>query len=167
MDTKVHARTRFFRHAAALAVVALLLAGLLPAPVHARPIRVRRDRTDNKLYFSYRSDTASIPLATSGRRIQSGDRVDFLATVATRPAAPVGRRLLGKLTLRLTGRRGVRYRGRFAYVVKRAGGATVYRGTRRENILLRPRPGERRAVLRFRFDLTGGNYVALGRFRAT
>jgi hypothetical protein len=133
--------------------------------VAAQPIKVRSDRSDNTLYFSYDALTGQIPSAYSSRIAHRGDRVDFFAYVTEREGATTGKRLLGRLVLRLNRDRPVRFHGRFRLIVEDATGLVSFRGTRVVDLVLRPRKGRRSRVIRWIFDLPTGDYTAFGRFR--
>jgi hypothetical protein len=148
--------------------IALLVAVLCictAAPAAAAPVRIRSDRSDNTLYFNYNSLTGEIPSAYSSRIQTRGDRVDFFVYVTERPGAETGKRLLGRINLRLNRNRSVRYKGRFRFVVEDATGLSTFVGTRLVDIVLRPHKGRRTRVLRWAFDLPAGDYTAFGRFR--
>jgi hypothetical protein len=151
-------------------LIALLVAVLslwTVEPAAAAAITKRYDRSDNMFSFHYDSGNGQITSALSGRRLtRNRDRVDFFTYVTEREGAAQGRRLRGRISLRLYGRRAVRYDGRFRLVVRDETGAVAFRDSRDVDFVLRPRRGRRTRVLRWAFDLPTGDYTAVGRFRA-
>ena len=147
---------------------AILIIVLGAAPAMAGSVVKAFDRSDNDFSFTY-SPEGRMRAAISSAVFRRGDKVSFFAYVRERGAdAPEGRRLAGVLELTLATARPVHYEGRFAFIVRRVGGTNdgekaIRRTTTRSFTL---RPGDRREVMRFRFDLERGRYVAFGRFRA-
>lgn len=150
-------------------LIFVTVAGLLLGAVDmvaAAPVDIRNDRSDNTLYFTYNENKGRIPTAFSSRLIRREDRVDFFAYVVERKGAVEGRRLKARLVLRLNRKRAVRYAGRFRFWVLDEQGATAFRRTKHVDLVLRQRPGRRKQVLRWIFDLDdSGNYTAFARFR--
>ncbi|MGH2807544.1 MAG: hypothetical protein ACRDKT_09720 [Actinomycetota bacterium] len=136
---------------------------LLPIAL-AGPTVMNRDRADNSLAFTYDADSAQITKAVSTKPpITKGDRVDFLTVVDE--SSPPGR-VVGRITLRLIGKRPVTYNGTFTYTVKDASGNVAFKATRDRRFTLRPKAGRRFASLRFTFDLPSGDYAVAARFVA-
>ncbi|MQB01042.1 MAG: hypothetical protein GEU78_12230 [Actinobacteria bacterium] len=150
--------------------IALLVAVLClwtVEPAAAAPIRIRRDRSDNTLAFTYNAVKGRMGAVVSSVLWKSGDRVDFFSYVVEREGAVEGRRLKARIALRLKRDRAVRYDGRFRFIIRDGTGATVFRRTKDVNLVLRPRRGKRRRYLRWILDLPTGKYTAFARFRAT
>jgi hypothetical protein len=124
---------------------------------------VQKDRSDNKIGFTYGADTGTIGSETSTARADS-DGVNF--HVGIEETEDSGSGLLGKLTLRLDGDGSATYDGWFTLRVSDASGDVAFLRSRPATITLEPQPGRRRATLRFRFDLPTGNYTAIGKFRS-
>ena len=147
---------------------AALVIALGAAPALAGPAVKALDRSDNDFSFTY-SPKGRIRTAWSSTVFRRNDKVSFFTYVRERGAgAPEGRRLVGVLELTLATARPVRYDGRFALIVRRVGGtspgSTAIRRTTTRSFTLRP--GNRRKVIRFRFDLETGRYLAFARFTA-
>jgi hypothetical protein len=143
---------------------AILIIVLGAAPALAGPMVKAFDRSDNDFSFTY-SPEGRIRAAFSSTVFRRHDKVSFFAYVRERRAdAPEGRRLAGVLELTLATARPVHYDGRFAFVVKTVNGAKAIRRTTTRSFTLRP--GDRREVIKFRFDLDRGRYLAFARFRA-
>jgi hypothetical protein len=142
---------------------AVLITVFAASPALAGPVVKAFDRADNDFTFTYTGD-GDIPTAASSTLLRRGDRVSFFAFVRGRPKAPDGRQLAGVLELTLATSRPVRYEGRFAFIVKHMNGSRALRLTTERSFTLRP--GDRREVIRFRFDLEPRRYLALARFRA-
>jgi hypothetical protein len=140
----------------------IILLGATPAL--AGPMVKASDRSDNDFSFTY-SPEGRIRAAFSSTVFRRHDKVSFFAYVRERRAdVPEGsRRLVGVLELTLATARPVHYDGRFAFVVRTVNGEKVIRRTTRRSFTLRP--GDRREVIKFRFDLDRGRYLALARFR--
>jgi hypothetical protein len=148
------------------ASAALLTAWLVPlGSVHAQTTRLDRDRSDNTLGFSYEAADGVITVLTSSTRIDPDpDPVWFGATLANRPEAPEGRRLRGKVRLRLRGDGTYRYAGYFRFVVRDSEGDLVVRRTKARHITL-SRDDRTAGPIRFRFDVPSGeHYTARARF---
>lgn len=143
---------------------AILIIVLGAAPALAGPMVKAFDRSDNDFSFTY-SPEGRIRAAFSSTVFRRHDKVSFFAYVRERRGdAPEGRRLAGVLELTLATASPVHYDGRFAFVVRTANGAKVIRRTTTRSFTLRP--GDRREVIKFRFDLDRGRYLAFARFRA-
>lgn len=142
---------------------ATLVASVLPlSPSIAAPTVIESDRSDNLVTFAYDSDTGEKTSDSTWTR--KGGNDDVLFRVAIIETEDSGTGLLGKLALRLEGDQAVRYDGWFALrVVDDSGDVTFYR-SRPSDITLRPRPGLRRAAVRFRFDVPSGTHTASGSF---
>jgi len=147
---------------ALLGVTALVIA-LTASPARAAPVVEAFDRADNNFVFIYRGDGA-IPTAFSSTIFRRSDRVSFFAYVRERPGAPAGRRLAGILELTLATAQPVHYEGRFAFIVRNMDGSRALRLTTNRSFTLRP--GNRREIIRFRFDLEPHAYWAFARFMA-
>jgi hypothetical protein len=145
-----------------LGAAALIIVFAAP-PALAGPVVKAFDRADNDFTFTYTGD-GDIPTAASSTVLRRGDKVSFFAFVRERPGAPEGNRLAGILELTLATRRAVRYEGRFAFIVKYTNGSRALRLTTDRSFTLRP--GDRREVIRFRFDLAPRRYLAFARFKA-
>jgi hypothetical protein len=146
----------------ALLGTAVLIIVLAASPALAGPVVEGFDRADNDFSFTYRPD-GTIPTATSSAIFRPGDKVSFFAYVREgAPDAPQGSRLNGVLELRLAGPRAVRYEGRFAFLVRNPNGSRALRMTTTRSFTLRP--GDRREVVTFNFDLEPGRYSAFARF---
>jgi hypothetical protein len=149
----------------ALLVAVLCLSTVRPAA--ADPIRIRRDRSDNTFYFTYKSGSGRIKQATSSVFWRPRDRVDFFSYVVERKATGKGKQLKARIVLRLNRGRAVRYNGRFRFIIQDEDGETThFRGSREVNFLLRPRKGDRKRYFRWIIDLPTGEYRAFARFRA-
>jgi hypothetical protein len=141
--------------------ILIIVLGATPAP--AGPMVKAFDRSDNDFSFTY-SPEGRIRAAFSSTVFRRHDKVSFFAYVRERRAdVPEGRRLVGVLELTLATARPVHYDGRFALVVRTVDGEKVIRRTTTRSFTLRP--GDRREVIKFRFDLDRGRYLALARFR--
>ena len=147
----------------ALVLTAGLAAALLPAPAHAGPVTVETDRTDNAVTITYDAGSGEIDRHTTERR-EDGDGVSF--QVGIRESDDAGSGLVGRLKLRLDGDRHTVYEGWFSLEITDEDGEIVFRRLRPATIHLRPRPGQRRAALPFRFDVPSGTYEAEGSFES-
>ncbi len=144
------------------AVAALVAANALAvAPAAAAPVSVQQDGTDNRLRFTYDRDPGTFARQSSSRRSDEG-AVRF--EVAVSESEGYGAGLVGRLRLRLEGERAHLYEGWFALTVTDDQGDVAYTRTVPATIHLKPRPGERKASLTFRFDLPSGRYEAAGEF---
>jgi hypothetical protein len=142
---------------------AILIIVVGATPALAGSMVKASDRSDNDFSFTYSPD-GRIRAAFSSTVFRRHDKVSFFAYVRERRAdAPEGRRLAGVLELTLATARPVHYDGRFAFVVRTVNGEKVVRRTTTRSFTLRP--GDRREVIKFRFDLDRGRYLALARFR--
>ncbi len=147
-----------------LTVAALVASVLSESPSMAAPTVIDGDRSDNLVTFTYDSNTGQKTSDSTWTR--KGGNDDVLFRVAIIETEDSGSGLLGKLTLRLEADQAVRYDGWFALrVVDDSGDVTFYR-SRPSEITLRPRPGLRRAAMRFRFDVPSGTHTASGSFEA-
>lgn len=147
-----------------VAALALSLAAItvMAAPGLAETTTVDQDRTDNSVSFEYDSSSGTIESATSSERASRNDIVYFKVSVLETEDSGSG--LLGKLTLRLDGDRHTVYDGWFELDIATGSGDTAYHRSMPVSVHLRPQPGQRRATLRFRFDLPSGDYEAGGSF---
>jgi hypothetical protein len=146
----------------ALLGTAVLIIVLAASPARAAPVVDAFDRADNVFFFTYRGDGV-IPEALSSTVLRRKDNVSFFAYVRERPSAPAGRQLAGILDLTLATAQPVRYEGRFAFIVRNMDGSRAIRMTTNRSFTLRP--GDRREVIRFRFDLSPRRYWAFARFK--
>ena len=144
-----------------LIALIVIVPSVLPAPAQAGPARVSSDRTDNEVAFTYDAASGEITSHTTTTR---GARDDVSFQVVVREADDAGSGLVGKLKLRLDGDRHTVYDGWFAFEITDPDGEVAFRRLRPATIHLRPRPGQRRAALPFRFDLPSGDYEARGSF---
>jgi hypothetical protein len=142
---------------------AALMIVLAASPARAAPFVETFDRADNDFTFTY-TDNGAIPTAASSTVFRRGDRVSFFAFVRERPGAPEGSRLAGVLDLTRTSPHAVRYEGRFAFIVRHINGSRALRMTTDRSFTLRP--GDRREIITFHFDLEPGRYLAFARFKA-
>jgi hypothetical protein len=141
---------------------AVLIIVLGTTPVVAGPTVKAFDRSDNDFSFTYSPD-GRIRAAFSSTVFKRSDKVSFFAYVRERRSdAPEGRRLAGVLELTLATARPVRYDGRFAFIVRKVNGERAIRRTSTRSFTLRP--GDRREVIGFHFDLERGRYLAFARF---
>jgi hypothetical protein len=125
---------------------------------------MKRDRADNALTFSYDAGEGRITNATSSKPpISRGDHVDY--TTIIDESATAGR-LVGRIILRLTGERVVKYDGTFTYTVKDSAGDVAFSGTRDRRFTLRPKAGRRSKSMQFSFALPSGDYEVTARFAA-
>ena len=145
------------------AVTSASLLALLPTTGIAQPVEVAAERTDNEFSFTYDEANGEIGTATSSRETGGGDDVSFEVLVVEADGAGPG--LLGKLKLRLNGDQHTIYDGWFSLKVS-SGGSVYFQRLRPAEIHLRPRPGQRTAMITFRFDLPTGNYRAVGTFES-
>src|SRR5687768_12095102 len=123
------------------------------APAFAEPSSVEQDKTDNQLTFSYDAGSGTLTGESSYRRAESG-AVRFEVAVAESEGYGAG--VVGKLRLRLEDDHAYLYDGWFELRVTNTSGESVYVRTRPATIHLKPRPGQRRASLAFKFDLPSG-----------
>lgn len=140
-----------------------IFASVLPASTSmAAPTVVEQDRSDNLVSFAYDSDTGEKNFDSTWTR--KGGNDDVLFRVAVIETEDSGSGLLGKLMLRLEGDDAVRYDGWFALHVVDESGYVSFHRAKPSQITLRPRPGLRRAAVRFRFDVPSGTHEASGSF---
>ena len=152
------------RHRFALVALSTLLLSSVGPTAGAHPITVDRDRTDNDLSFAYEAESGDLTSMTSSRRTsRNGDDVEF--EIMVRETDDAGSGLQGRLRLRLNGDHRTIYDGWFSFRVTTPEGKVAFQRLRPANLHLRPRPGQRRATLVFRFDLPSGDYEAAGYFR--
>ena len=147
----------------ALVLAAVVAVALLPARAHAGPVTVEADRTDNAVTFVYDAGSGEIEKDTTERN-EDGDGVSF--QVAIRESDDAGSGLVGRLKLRLDGERHTVYEGWFSLEITDEDGEVAFKRLRPATIHLRPRPGQRRAALPFRFDVPSGTYEAEGSFES-
>ena len=127
---------------------------------------VARDETDNHFTFTYDEESGEMEGVSSLPPIGRDDDVSFLSGLRDRPRAPEGRRLRGSLTLQLVGNKRVVYDGSFSFQVRHAATQQIaYAATRDTRIVLRPRRGQRRARMRFPFEVPSGSYSIVGTFQ--
>jgi hypothetical protein len=142
-----------------------LFVALAPSSATAAPLEVERDRTDNGFSFSYDATEGEITTAASSIRFDRRDPVSFIIYVRENPNSDVvGERLRTRLSVGLSKDRAVRYRGTFWFEITDAAGTVVHRDEVARKIVLRPKPGARKASMGFVFDLPSGSYDATGYF---
>lgn len=142
--------------------LAVVSAALPLSQAIASPTMAEHDRSDNLVKFTYDSQEGDKTWESTWTRDGGSD--DVLFRVAVLETEDSGSGLLGKLSVRLDGDQAVKYDGWFALrLVDEAGDVTFHRA-RPSEIVLRPQPGLRRAVVRFRFDVPSGTYTASGAF---
>ena len=148
--------------------IAVLLTSLVSLqaaqPAAAAPISVKSDETDNRVAFTYDEDSGTLGDQSSFRRAtERGVRFEVVITEAD----GYGTGLVGKLRLVLEDDRARIYDGWFELTVEsRDSDDVVYIRTRPATVHLKPRPGQRKASLGFRFDLPSGSYEAWGSFES-
>ena len=147
---------------ATVASGAILAFVVLATPGLAQSNNVEEDVTDNRFAFSYDSSSGQIGSETSAERTSEEDAVYFKVAIAE--MEDTGSGLLGKLSLRLDGDERKVYDGWFTLHIETENGDPAFHRTRPATIHLRPQPGQRRAILRFRFDIPSGDYEAFGSF---
>lgn len=152
-----------FKRALTLVLALVLLAAL---PAVAAPRRIKAERSDNTYTFVYDADDDEIVEEQSSAEFGRHDRLQFFVYIRERPDDAEGAPLAARLHLRLLGSRAMRFKGEFWLRVKTAGGITTLEKSKAKSILLRPRPGERRRVIHFRFGVDSGAYRARAGFRA-
>jgi len=156
---------KHLRNPARLLIFAVLLsAWSVPVAAAAAPIDIKRDRSDNTMYFQYDAVTQTMPSAYSSRIVRRNDRVDFLAYVTERQRE--GDPLRGRLVVRLNHDRAVHYEGRLTLLVLDATGAIAFKGIRDVDFVLRPRKGRRARYFKWTFPLLSGDYTTFGRFKS-
>lgn len=145
-------------------LLALLVAGA-PVAAAAAPLVVESDRTDNGFSFTYDAAEGEMVDAASSIRFDKRDPVSFVINIHQNPKSDQpGERLRTRLSVGLNKDRVVRYKGTFWFEVTDAAGSIVYSDSRERKIVLRPRPGSRRSVMWFTFDVPSGSYDAAGYF---
>lgn len=151
------------------ALAAVLGSALIALPATAAQ-QVDRDRSDNTFYFTYDATTGTMPeQSSSAGPISVNDPVDFFIYIREREGAALGQRLAARLVLKLVDYPGrdedaVIYDGDFSFEIDVAEQTEVYSDSSSERIVLRPRQGKRRHVVRFVFELPSGEYRAIARF---
>lgn len=147
------------------AILLALLVAWAPMAAAAAPLVVDSDRTDNDFSFTYDAAEGEIVDAASSIRIDKRDPVSFVINIHENPKSDeLGERLRTRLSVALNKDQVVRYKGTFWFEVTDAAGAVVCSDSRERKVVLRPRPGSRRAVMWFAFDLPSGSYDAAGYF---
>ena len=152
----------FGRRLAALVGAALLSAALPLSPAYAGPIVVESDQSDTMTKFTYDAATGEKVSDSNWTRDGGNDGVFFKVVILETEDSGSG--LLGKLALRLDGDKAEKYDGWFALRLVDDSGDVTFHRARPSEITLRPQPGLRRAVVRFRFDVPSGTYTASGAF---
>ncbi len=150
-------------------VVVALVGAAFAGPAAAGPLDVSSDRTDNGFSFTYDSTTGEITQAASSLRYDSRDPVSFIINIRENPKSDdVGERLRARLSLGLNRgmKRAVRYDGTFWFEITDRTDTVAFTDSEDRRIVLRPRPGWRRSVIRFNFDLPSGTYDAKALFSA-
>ena len=142
-----------------IAVAATTVVALMAAPAAASAIQMGADQADNSYVFNWDAEKGEIANAASSTVITRGDKVTFYTYAFERPGAPQGKRLLGRVILRLASKKAVAYRGTFTYRVLDATGTAAFEKSKDRNVVLRPRKGDRVARLRFLYDLPSGDYT--------
>lgn len=149
----------------ALFVSAALISAALPMSQSlAAPAVMERDRSDNLTSFDYDSETGE--KASDSTWTRDGGSADVLFRVTVIETEDSGSGLLGKLTMRLDGDKAVRYDGWLALRLVDESGEVTFHRAQPSEIILRPQPGLRRAIVRFRVDVPTGTYTASGSFEA-
>lgn len=148
------------------AVAVFVIVGLIAAPASAAPLVMGRDRSDNGIYFVYDPETRSIPEygSATGPSDNSFDRVSFTVAVGTTPVEEPDP-LVGIISLRLKGKRAVRYEGTFVVRITDSNEERALNVKIPVARTLRPKPGKRRATLTKTFSVPGGFYTADAVFR--
>lgn len=150
-------------HRMSIAIGLALISAVIPASqAMASPTIAEHDRSDNLVKFTYDSQSGDKTWESTWTRDGGSENVMFrVAVVETEDS---GSGLLGKLSVRLDGEEAVKYDGWFALRLVDDSGDVTFHRARPSEIVLRPRPGLRRAVVRFRFDVPSGTYTASGAF---
>ena len=148
------------------AVAVFVIVGLIAPAAHAAVLMMGRDRSDNGIYFVYDSETRSIPEYGSATGPIDGrfDRVSFMVGVGTTPPEETAP-LAGIISLRLRGKKAVRYEGTFVIRVSDEAGARAATVKIPVARTLRPQPGKRRATLTKTFTVPDGFHTADAVFR--
>lgn len=153
-----------FQRAAVAASLALLVA-LAPGLALAAPLEMERDRTDNGYSFTYDATEGEIVDAASSIRFDRRDPVSFVIYVRDNTKSDVvGERLRTRLSVGLSKDRVVRYDGTFWFEITDSAGTVIHTDSRDMKVVLRPKPGQRKASMSFVFDLPSGSYHATGFF---
>lgn len=149
------------------ALPALLLA-VVPVGALAAPLDVRRDRTDNGYSFTYDATQGEIVDAASSIRFDRRDPVSFIIYVRENTKSDeLGERLRTRLSVALNKDRVVRYKGTFSFAITDSAGTVIHSDSRDLKVVLRPKPGARKASMSFVFDLPSGSYNAAGFFEGS
>ena len=147
------------------AVAVLLVVGLLAPAVSAAPLTRGPERSDNGIYFRYEEQSRSLPEYGSATTIENRfDRVKFTLQVGLAPEEEPDP-LVGIVSLRLNGDKPVHYEGSFVIRMRNRAGQRVMNLDLPVDLVLRPRPGKRRANLTKPFDIPAGWYSANAVFR--
>lgn len=142
------------------AVAVLLVMSLIAAPASAAPLPMERDRSDNGIYFRYDSETRSLPEYGSATVIDRRfDRIGFMVHVGLAPADAT-EPLVAIVSLRLRGKKAVRYSGTFVVRILTESGERALNVKIPAQLVLRPVAGKRRANLTKPFDIAPGWYSA-------
>ena len=150
---------------AVIAVSLALLVVVAPGIALAEPLDVERDRTDNGYSFTYDATKGEIVDAASSIRFDRRDPVSFVIYVRENTKSEVvGERLRTRLSVALNKDRAVRYDGTFSFEITDSAGTMVHTDSRELNVVLRPKPGQRKESIAFVFDLPSGSYHATGFF---
>jgi hypothetical protein len=115
----------------------------------------------------YDADNEEIVEEQSSAELRRGDRLQFFVYIRERPEDSPGPPLAGQLRLRLLGRRAMRFSGEFWLRVENFRGDSTLRKSKFRRLVLRPGRGERRRVVRIRFDVSSGLYWARAGFRSS
>lgn len=151
------------KHRTALSLGLAIVSALMGASqAVASPTIAEHDRSDNLVKFTYDSESGDKTWESTWTRDGGSDEVLFRVGVIETEDSGSG--LLGKLTLRLDGDDAVKYDGWFALRLVNEAGEVTFHRARPSEVVLRPQPGLRRAVVRFRFDVPSGTYTASGAF---
>lgn len=133
----------------------------------AAPLAPVRDRSDNGIYFTYDSETHSLPeygSATGPITAGERDRVDFQVGVGLAKEGAESP-LTAIVSLKLRGAKAVRYTGSFSVSIRiLESDERVLKVTIPVDLVLRPTSGKRRKTLTAPLDLPSGSYSARGFF---
>ncbi len=114
------------------------------------------DHVDNSFAFAYDGDASDIVAATSSKRYNFDDDVDFSVTVSETDDDE--NPLVGRVKFRLLAKDPVRYDGTIHFRVVGAGGAVGHSEDRPVAFTLDRKKGRRAHTLLFPFDVTSGDY---------
>jgi hypothetical protein len=160
-------------------LIPLALAATLVGGASARAVTatIDRDRSDNTYYFDYDAASGKLGKQSSNAFYRRGDRVSFFVYIREAKNPMPGERLLGLLQLNLnckstrTGRcmwnktEPVTYAGTFSLKVYLESSETVvYEDSQYKRFTLRHGKEDRKAAMRFMFDLPSGSYLAKASF---